>query len=227
MDMKATNKPVGQMRVHVYWFNDDGLVKEIHEYADDAGLMAQMKGDKKAPPVVALPTNPPEMHLAKGGPDEDKLADWAKKGDDAFNTGVKGALGTFSDEADYWLNIGGPAMKGKKEMTKGLEGWFKTFPDQKWTPTNAWGIDGFAIIEHTVTGTQKGSMGPLPASGKQVQSWHFVDIMQPTADGKLQHGWGYANMMEMLQQTGALKKGNEKPAAAPAPKGQAKGAPKK
>ena len=27
MGMKATGKPVGQMRLHVYWFNDDGLVE--------------------------------------------------------------------------------------------------------------------------------------------------------------------------------------------------------
>jgi steroid delta-isomerase-like uncharacterized protein len=205
--MKATNKPVGAMRLHIVTFNDDGLVKEMHEYGDDGVTAMQASGKKGAAPVPTLPTNPPEMHVSKGTPDEDKLADWAKAQDDVFNKDdAKGVLATMADDADYWINLGGgPAMKGKKDNQKGLTSWFKAFPDQKWTVTNAWGIDGFAIIEHTVSGTHKGAMGPLPASGKPVQSWHWVDIMQPTADGKLQHGWGYANMFEMLAQTGQLK----------------------
>ena len=44
--------------------------------------------------------------------------------------------------------------------------------------------------------------------------------MQPTADGKIQHDWGYANIDRDAAQAGALPKPGE-PAAAPA-KGQAK-----
>jgi hypothetical protein len=86
---------------------------------------------------------------------------------------------------------------------------------------NAWGIDGYAIVEHTMTGTQKGAMGPVPPSNKKVTDWHFVDIFQPTADGKLQHGWGYANLAEALMQTGAMKMPGEKPAAKEAKAGAA------
>jgi ketosteroid isomerase-like protein len=225
MGMKPTGKPVGGMRAHVLFFNDDGLVKELHEYADQAGSVAQMTAQKNAPPVPTLPTNPPELHIAGGSPDNDKLDDWARSIDDAFNKDdVKAVMPLFADDADYWLNLGGPAMKGKKELEKSLTDWFKTFPDQKWTsnPSNSWGYEGWAIIEHSMSGTQKGAMGPLRASGKQVTSWHFIDIMQPTADGKVQHGWGYGNLFEMMAQTGALKKPGEKPAPPPA-KGQAKG----
>ena len=38
--------------------------------------------------------------------------------------------------------------------------------------------------------------------------------MQPTADGKVQHGWGYANMVEMLAQAGRSEA--SAPPAAPA-----------
>jgi hypothetical protein len=120
-------------------------------------------------------------------------------------------IATVADDAEYWLNISGAqATKGKKDLAKDLTNWFKAFPDQKWTPTNAWGIDGFAIVEHTVSGTQKGPMGPLPPSNKQVTNWHWVDIIQPTADGKMQRGWGFANLAEMMLQTGALKPPAEK-----------------
>jgi hypothetical protein len=135
---------------------------------------------------------------------------------------VKAAVASNADDADYWVNVsGGPATKGKKDIAKDLGDFFKAFPDQKWTTVNAWGIDGFAIIEHTMTGTQKGALGPLRASNKEVKDWHWIDVVQPSADGKVQHGWGYANLVEMMQQTGALKPPSDKgpapaaPAAAP------------
>jgi ketosteroid isomerase-like protein len=218
MGMKATKKPVGQYRLDVMTFNDDGLIKEMHEYGDDAGSMAQMSGKKGAPPVPVLPTNMPEIHIAKGTPEEDKLADWGKGMDETFSKDdAKAVTAGAADDGDYWINFtGAPATKGKKDLTKDLEGWFKAFPDQKWSTVNAWGVDGFAIVEHTMTGTQKGKLGPLPASNKEVKDWHWIDIMQPTADGKLQHGWGFANLVEVLAQTGALKAPGDKPAAAAA-----------
>ena len=229
MGMKATKKPVGQYRVDVMWFNDDGLVKEMHEYGDDAGLMAQMSGKKGAPAVPALPTSMPDMHLAKSTPDEDKVADWGKGMDEAFSRDdVKALAAGSADDGDYWINFtGAPATRGKKALTKDLEDYFKAFPDQKWTTVNAWGVDGFAIVEHTMTGTQKGKLGPLPASNKEVKDWHWLDIMQPSADQKVQHGWGYANLVEVLAQTGALKMPGDKPAAPakPAVKGDKPAAP--
>jgi hypothetical protein len=139
--------------------------------------------------------------------------EWAKASDDTMNKDdAKAVVATLADDADYWLNLSGqPAMKGKKENAAGLAAFYKAFPDQKWTPTNAWGIDGYAILEHTMSGTQKGPLGPMRASGKAVTGWHWADIMQFTADGKLQHGWGYANPIEMMAQTGALKHPGEKP----------------
>jgi hypothetical protein len=145
--------------------------------------------------------------VAKGTPDEDKLADWAKASDETFNKGdVNAVLANTADDGDVWLNFNHqPAIKGRKEMTPGLTGWFKTFPDQKWTSGNAWGIDGYAILEHTVTGTQNGPLGPFPSSGKKVNAWHMIDISQPSADGKVLHRWRYANLVEALSQLGLLK----------------------
>jgi hypothetical protein len=219
MGIKATNKPVGQPQLQIFTFNDDGMVKHMTRYADGAGLMAQMKQAKGAPPVPTLQSNPPEIHQAKGTPDEDKLAAMAKGIDDVMSKDdPKAVTDGLADDADFWMNITGlPATKGKKDLTKELTAFFKAIPDQKWTTTNAWGIDGFAIVEHTVSGTQKGPIGPNKASNKPVANWHWVDIVQPTADGKLQHGWAYANMVELLMQTGAMKKPGEKDAAAAAP----------
>jgi ketosteroid isomerase-like protein len=207
MGIKASHKPVGQVRARVLWFNDEGLVTELHEYADDSGLFAQMTGKKNAPPVPVLPTNVPDMHVAGGTPEDDKLAEWAKASDVAFNKNdAKAVAVTMADDADYWLNFSGTtATRGKKALEKSLLTWFKAFPDQKWSTTHAWGVDGFGIVEHAMSGTQKGPLGPIKASNKPVTEWHWIDILQPTAEGTIQHGWGYANLSELMEQTGALR----------------------
>jgi predicted ester cyclase len=206
MGMKATNKPVGGTRLHIMKFNDDGLVKEMHEYGDDSSTMMQMMGKKGAAPVPTIPTNPPEVHVAKGTPDEDKLADWGKSVSDTFSKDdPKAAAALWADDGDMAMGDGSPAVKGKKNIAKTVAGFYKTMPDMKDTATNAWGIDGFAIVEHAVSGTQKGAMGPIPATGKTVSGWHMVDILQPSADNKIMHDWGYANTNELLAQLGQLK----------------------
>lgn len=206
MGMKATNKPVGGTRLHIMWFNDDGLIKEMHEYGDDASTMMQMMGKKGAAPVPTLPTNPPEVHTAKGTPDEDKLADWGKSISDTWSKDdAKATAALWADDGDMWMNDGSPLIKGGKAVTKMVGVLYKAVPDMKDSVSNSWGIDGFAVVEHVVTGTDKGRMGPIPATGKQITGWHMVDILQPSADNKVMHDWGYANTNEMLGEIGQLK----------------------
>jgi hypothetical protein len=88
-------------------------------------------------------------------------------------------------------------------------------------------VDGFAIVEHTMSGTQKGPFGPFAASHKPVTDWHWVDILQPTGDRLVAHGWGFSNLMEYQQHVipnlppgaplpgGIEKKTNVAPAANP------------
>jgi predicted ester cyclase len=224
MGMKATNKPVGGTRLHIMTFNDDGLVKEMHEYGDDSSTMMQMMAKKGAAPVPTIPTNPPEIHVAKGTPDEDKLADWGKSLADTFSKDdAKATAALWADDGDMAMGDGSPATKGKKAIEKSVTGVYKTMPDLKDTVSNSWGIDGFAIVEHAISGTQKGAMGPIPATGKSVNGWHMVDILQPSADNKIKHDWGYANTNELLAQLGQLKvPGGEKAPKAPETKPKTK-----
>jgi len=213
-ETKPTNRPVGQRRVHVYFFTDDGLVKEVHQYFDAAGLRAQMKGEKNAPPLVPLPTGDPEVHVAKGAPDEDKLVGWAKQFDEALSTDdAKKATALLADDVEY-DPLDAPALKGKKANAKALESFFKAFPDQKWTPTNVWGVDGFVVVEHVFTGTPKLPFGRFTkVTGKPVTGEHVLEIWQPNAEGKLLHAWSYSNPTEALKQVGAVEKTPETPAA--------------
>ena len=59
----------------VLWFTPDGLVKQEHRYFDGATMMSQL-GQMKAPArkPEAAPSGEAAWHVAKGTPEEDKLA---------------------------------------------------------------------------------------------------------------------------------------------------------
>jgi uncharacterized protein (TIGR02246 family) len=196
MGMKASKKPFGGHRLVVATLNDDGLASQIHEYADFPGLMAQLKGAKDAPAVPALPLSP-EMHMAKGTPDEDKLVDWLRTANDTFNKDDAKAMSplfaTGGDVTFYFM--GGKVLKAGAEIDKFHTDYFKAIPKAQFSIANAWGIDGFVVAERTISGKLTGRLGPLAPTNKDV-TLHAGEIYQTTADGKINHAWAFGNMAE-------------------------------
>jgi ketosteroid isomerase-like protein len=226
--IKASHKPAGQVTLRVMHLDDQGHVKELREYADDAGVLLQMTGKKNAPPVPILPSNSLEAHVAKGTPEEEQLAAWARELDETSSKGdVKASVAAMGDDADSWTTVEGPATRGKKDLEKRVRAWLKSFPDQKWTTTNAWGVDGFAIVEHVMEFGVWAPGSKRTGSPGSVARWHWVDVLQPTGDRLLAHDWGFANLMELQQQVvsslppgahlpgGIEKKANVAPADGP------------
>jgi uncharacterized protein (TIGR02246 family) len=222
MGMKATNKPFGVVDFIVMNFSDNGLISSVHDYVDAPGFMAQLKGAKTAPPLATLPTAPPEVHIAKGTPEEDKLVDWAKTFNEAFNATdpAKGPPSLLAPEAEVtFYFMGGKVMKAK-DLIKFSGDAHKAIPDAKWGLSNAWGIDGFVVVERVETGTFKGPMGPVQPTGKQV-TMHLAEVLQPTADGKVLKGWAYGDMMEVSPPPAPkAPAGAKAPAAGAAPKAE-------
>jgi hypothetical protein len=217
MGIKASKKPIGGHRLIVASIGDDGLMTQDHQYQDFPGLMAQMKGAKDAPAVPAIPDTT-EVHWAKNSPEEDKLVDWMKGFNDAFNKDDAKALsGFFAPEGDVtFQSLGGKVVKTGADLDKFHADLFKAIPNAQAAVTNSWGIDGLVIAERTVTGKLKGKFGPVPPTGKDV-TLHVCDIIQPTADGKVQHAWHFGNLAELSPPP--------PPKPAPAAKAAAAGAP--
>jgi ketosteroid isomerase-like protein len=222
----ATHAPAGQWMAVVLRFDDKGLIQEMHVYADEAGLIAQARGDKDAPAVPLLPTNEPNVHTATDSPEEDKLVAWARARDEAMEKGDLEALsGGFADDADSWVDFRDKApTRGRRALRKEVAEWETAFPDQKWTTTGAWGVDGFVVVEHAMSGTQKGPLGDLKASNKRVADWRWLTVLQRDADDKVHHLWAFANLRELERQTGALDAPKRR-RAPPKPKAAAPPAP--
>jgi ketosteroid isomerase-like protein len=221
MGMKASKKPIGRHQLIISTFNDDGLISSERIYGDGPGMMAQMKGAKDAPPVPDMPATT-EMHWAKNTPDEDKLVDWEKTFNDAFSSGdAKAVSALIAADGDVTFEmLGGKTVKAGKELDKFNGDMFKAIPKAHYAVANAWAADGFLIAERTVTGTMKGRLGPLPPTNKEV-TIHLADVIQPSADGKLQHGWVFANMAELLPQKPMKDASKEAPKDAKAGKDKA------
>jgi uncharacterized protein (TIGR02246 family) len=198
MGIKASKKPIGGHRLVIGTLGDDGLMTMSHEYMDFPGLMAQMKGAKDAPEVPSVPATT-AMHMAKGTPEEDKLVEWVKTFNDAFNKDdPKAVTAMIAPEGDVqFFFMGGKVLKAGKELDKFSADFRKAMPKAQWAIVSSFAADGFVVAERTQTGTMKGKMGPVPPTNKEV-TIHVAEIFQPTADGKLSHGWAFGNMGELM-----------------------------
>jgi steroid delta-isomerase-like uncharacterized protein len=237
MGIKGTEKPVGMMGADVIWFTPEGQIKEQHSYMDMGTIMSQIGVSKhKARAVPTLPTTPPQVFTSTAAADEQKNVDAATKMMGAFEKKSEADfIGAVADDIT-WDDMTQPeTMKGKDSGKKYFKMMTTAFPDGKITSSNVWGIGDYVIVENTMTGTQKGALGPIAATKKPV-TLHGIDIMQ-FKDGKIVKGWSYGNSGEMMMQLGLMpqpgaakadvKKGDMKKGDAPKTDAKKPAAPKK
>jgi predicted ester cyclase len=207
MGAKPTNRPVGLSGATVAIYDDDGLIKELHIYDDQANLMQQLdpkakKGSFRAPPTLAAQIEV----VSGGGPDEDKNLAAGKAMyqmlDDHKVKDLCGAMaGNDAPLDDYSMPI---TFKGSKGCSDYVGGFVKALPDFKTQPlASQIAIGPYLVSEGVVQGTHKGPMGPIKATGKTV-ALHFIDIVQ-MKDGKVTRLQSYANGVELLTQLGVIK----------------------
>ena len=95
-------------------------------------------------------------------------------------------------------------MHGRKSIQEGYEKWLAAFPDVSMT-TDDIVIEGNRIVQFvTMSGTQKGPFGGLPATGRKFQiTGVFVVTLSP--NGRIARDKRLYDVTNMLIQLGALK----------------------
>src|SRR5262249_26594524 len=93
-------------------------------------------------------------------------------------------------------------LKGKKEVSKGLEEFIKSFPDLKFTVPTVWGVGDYVVAVGLWTGTNTGDMLSmhLKKMGKPV-TLRFVEV-DKFQGGKLKSFWIFSNGMAFANQFG-------------------------
>jgi ketosteroid isomerase-like protein len=226
-----SKQAVGFQGASVLSYDDDGLIKEHHLYFDFPTVTSQRDPKAKAGtfrPVAAAPTGPSEDHVVKGTPEEAKVLDTGKGLYAAFEKKGGDVSPFMTDDTvsdDYTAPASVKGLKANKDM---VDSFWKTFPDLAQTKSFQFAVDGFVVSEGTLTGTQKGPMGPIKATNKPV-TYHFVDVIQ-MKDGKTVHLETFGNSAEILVELGAMPQPGAAPAgsasaaasAAPAPSAKPK-----
>ena len=224
----ATGKKVGFLAAHSLELNDAGqAVKEITAY--DAGTLAGQLGLVAVPHRKALETGFADkpVVLASGNDAEKTNLVAMSKEVEAFNQhDAAGALATAADTVVF-SDLSAPADRvGKKEAQKGIEEFFKAFPDAKLDVKKQWAAGDYVVATGSWSGTNTGDSPALhlKKTGKAV-AVRFVEIDKFSA-GKTTNIWMFANGVALAAQLGPmppLKAGGEakakesKPSAAKGP----------
>jgi len=127
----------------------------------------------------------------------------AQKTVDAMNTGNLALLDS-AFAADYVEHSPDPMTeaKGIAGLKEGYTMMRTAYPDVKIIVVNMVAEGDKVIIHQTFTGTNTGAMGPMPATGKQVNA-DGVDILT-LKDGKITEHWAVYDAMKMMEQLGMM-----------------------
>ncbi len=122
--------------------------------------------------------------------------------EEMFNKKNLAAIDEFivPDQVDHSLP---PGLPRTREGTKQAIGMILTaFPDLNYVVEDVIAEGDKVAIRYTTRGTQKGSFGGVPPTGKQVAVPGFV--VARIADGKIVEQWGLDDRLDMLQQLGLI-----------------------
>jgi len=204
MGMPPSGKKVGYHMLHDFTGSGPGPMAKGDSYLDAATLMGQV-GASPAPHRAAVEeVGEPIVVIAQDDDKERANLELAKKTNEAFNAhDTKALMGMYADDAVF-RDMTMPAdMNGSKEMLKGLQGFYKAFPDLKGEYTEMIAAGDYVAMFSVMTGTNKGAMpgmGLKKATGKSI-SLHGAEVIR-IADGKVAEHWMFANGMAMAIQLG-------------------------
>lgn len=96
----------------------------------------------------------------------------------------------------------GTVIRGHEAFRVFVKELFSGFPDAKWELLSSFESGDRACVEHIMTGTHKGDLPGLPATGKAI-SIRMAEVYE-LKDGKISKASEYYDGMTMLQQLGML-----------------------
>jgi ketosteroid isomerase-like protein len=193
-NFKATSRAVGALGVSVVWFDADGLVNREHRLFDRATLLAQDDKRAKTGTFRAPPSLPDAMetHLSKGGADEEKLVEVARRLQSAIsNKKESDALALFADDLVFEDLTQARAYAGTKDAKALFASLTKVLPDGKGTTMTTLAADDLVALESERAWS--------PKAGDKAVKIHVVTMLK-IVDGKIAKAWRYASATELSDQ---------------------------
>lgn len=207
-DVPATKKKIGSLMYHRLAINDENKATEEWSYFDPTTMMGQLGLlPKEAPPVRPAMEKgldgAPIVVVAADDDKEKQNLETVKKANEAFNSKKPAdAMAFYADDALESDQATGADAKGKKEIEKGMQMFWKAFSDVKAEAKGSWAAGDYVIVEGTFTGTNDGPMGKMPKTGKKVTG-QYAEVFK-LKDGKITEVWRFRNGLAMAMQLGLV-----------------------
>jgi steroid delta-isomerase-like uncharacterized protein len=141
---------------------------------------------------------------------KDRVAQFYEKVVNAHNVDMIDSFCT-ADFVDHNPDMG-HSGKGTDDLKASFKEFFAAFPDVHMT-ANFMVAEGDKVVSHlTITGTNTGAMGNMPATGKSMNV-DGIDIVGGIKDGKASERWGFFDNMKMMMQMGMMPPAGAPPTA--------------
>ena len=134
---------------------------------------------------------------------ERMLDDWAMAWSSAENNDPEMVLALFADDCVFEDVTFGVIVRGKVKLRSFVEGAFAAIPDFKYGLTGRFVTNQWAVIEWVMSGTQKGDLPGIPATGKRFSSVRGSTILELKA-GKIRRESDYWDSATFMNQVGLL-----------------------
>jgi steroid delta-isomerase-like uncharacterized protein len=113
-------------------------------------------------------------------------------------------LSLFVDDCFFEDVTFGLVARGKEELRSFLKRAFAAIPDFKYELRNRVAVGQWAVIEWAMSGTHKGDLPGIPATGKRFSSVRGSTILELEA-GKICRESDYWDAATLMKQVGALR----------------------
>jgi len=112
-------------------------------------------------------------------------------------------LALFADECVFEDFTFGVVVRGKEELRSFVNGAFAAIPDFKYGLRSRFATSQWAVIEWVMSGTHKGDLPGIPATGKRFSSVRGSTILELEA-GKIRRESDYWDSATFMNQVGLL-----------------------
>src|SRR5882724_9243747 len=112
-------------------------------------------------------------------------------------------LALFVDDCVFEDVTFGVVVRGKEELRNFVERAFDAIPDFKYELRSRFATNQWAVIEWVMSGTQKGDLPGIPATGRRFSSVRGSTILE-LEDGKIRRESDYWDAATFMKQVAVL-----------------------
>lgn len=204
MGARPTGRPAGVDFADVFWFGDDGLIKELHAYANTATILKQLGLLESKGPATAPPPLPTSIEIVRAGASQE----------DGNLEGYRAMWKSWDDhQLDAYVSYYGTDVQSVlhsarkslplDEIRASQAAIWTAMPDARAPASSTWAIGDYVFVEALVAGTFKERLASYEPTGKVV-SWHILSAVR-WKDGRIVGDDTWGSGTEFLAQVGALK----------------------